>query len=77
MNWDPERFAVGDLVIDPERPQWGIGRVIEDRTRARSPTIGQRLTVEWTGRGRVMIFTATRSLRLAPHAGPEESAANA
>ena len=66
MGWEPERFAVGDAVTDPERPQWGIGRVVEDRTFARSPTVGQRLVVEWAGRGLVSVFTAQRALRRAP-----------
>ncbi|MBX9582092.1 MAG: DUF3553 domain-containing protein [Gemmataceae bacterium] len=63
VNWQPERFAVGDAVTDPDRPGWGVGRVVEDRTVARSPTTGQRLLVEWAGRGRVSVLTATRPLR--------------
>jgi hypothetical protein len=65
-NWEPERFAVGDLVVDSKRPEWGVGRVVEDRTFQRSPTKGQRLTIEWKGRGRIMVFTAMRNLRPAP-----------
>ena len=64
----PERFSVGDEVVDADRPQWGIGRVVEDSTRARSPSKGQRLTIEWEGRGRVMVFTALRALRPATEA---------
>jgi hypothetical protein len=66
MGWEPERFAVGDTVVDPDRPLWGIGRVVEDRTFARSPTVGQRLVVEWAGRGLVSVFTAQRVLRRSP-----------
>lgn len=65
MGWQPERFAVGDAVVDPNRPGWGVGRVVEDTTFARSPTAGQRLVVEWAGRGRVSVLTATRPLRRA------------
>lgn len=69
-NWQPERFALGDLVVDPERPQWGVGKVTEDRTAPRSPTLGQCLFIEWEGRGLQMVYTAQRSLQLAtnPHA---------
>jgi hypothetical protein len=66
MSWQPERFEVGDLVIDPGRPRWGVGRVVEDRTFACSPTVGQRLVIEWAGRGLVSVFTAQRMLRRAP-----------
>lgn len=65
-NWQPTHFAVGDLVVDPERTEWGVGQVMEDRTAPRSPTLGQRLNIEWEGRGLVMIFTAKHSLQLAP-----------
>jgi hypothetical protein len=78
VRWEPEQFAVGDTVVDPDRPQWGIGRVVEDRTCARSPTVGQRLVIEWAGRGRVSMLTARRVLRRAsPSAseGAEPSAA--
>jgi hypothetical protein len=64
-QWQPERFAVGDMVIDPGRPQWGVGRVVKDNTFRRSPTIGQRLTIDWPGRGVVSVFTAMRVLRRA------------
>ncbi len=68
MGWEPERFAVGDAVVDPGRPQWGVGRVVEDRTFARSPTVGQRLVIEWVGHGLVSVFTAQRVLRPSPAA---------
>jgi hypothetical protein len=59
---------VGNAVIDPSRPQWGVGRVVEDRTFARFPTIDQRLVIEWAGRARVTVFTAQQFLRRLPHA---------
>lgn len=62
MGWQPERFAVGDAVTDPGRPGWGVGRVVADRTFARSPTIGQRLLIDWAGRGLVSVLMATRPL---------------
>ena len=62
MTWEPTRFTVGDEVADPQRPNWGVGRVIEDRTFRRSPTAGQRLLVEWSGRGLTTVFTALRVL---------------
>lgn len=65
MDWQPQRFTVGDAVTDPGRPGWGVGRVVEDETRARSPTAGQRLVIDWAGRGRVSVFTAMRPLLLA------------
>jgi len=68
VAWQPERFAVGDWVLDPARPQWGVGRVTEDRTFARSPTVGQRLVIEWAGRGLVSVLTARRAMRRVPPA---------
>jgi hypothetical protein len=62
-TWQPERFNVGDLVIDPNVSEWGIGRVVKDQTYARSPTCGQRIIVDFPGRGLVMVFTAIRILR--------------
>ncbi|HEY1378909.1 MAG TPA: DUF3553 domain-containing protein [Gemmataceae bacterium] len=61
--WEPKRFQVGDVVVDVDRPKWGKGIVVEDRTFARSPTKGQRLDIVFEGRGRVMVFTAQRILR--------------
>jgi hypothetical protein len=68
-RWEPERFAVGDLVVDPGHPTWGIGRVIEDRNFARSPTVGQRLVIQWSGRGIVSVFTALRVLQRVSEGG--------
>lgn len=64
-SWQPTRFAVGNLVMDVDRPQWGKGKVIEDRTRRCSPNCGQRLYVDFEHRGLVMIYTAMRVLKLA------------
>lgn len=59
----PAVFGVGDLVEDVDRPQWGRGTVVADRTAARSPTSGQRLHVDFERRGLVMVYTAQRVLR--------------
>ena len=64
-TWQSERFRVGDVVIDVDRPQWGKGTVVADNSFPRSPTTGQRLDIVFEGRGRVMVFTAMRVLRLA------------
>ena len=64
-GWEPERFAVGDRVIDPDRPKWGVGVVVADISAPCWPGVGQWLTVEWAGRGLVSAFTAKRPLRRA------------
>lgn len=66
-----EKFQVGESVRDPERPKWGVGRIVEDRTFARSPTVGQRLAIDWQGRGVVTILTATRSLERVDVSSPD------
>jgi hypothetical protein len=63
INWNPETFAVGDTVIDPDRPEWGRGTVVRDSSAPRSPTVGQKLHINWEARGLVMVFTAKRNLR--------------
>lgn len=62
-DWNPETLAVGDTVIDLERPEWGRGTVIRDSSAQRSPTVGQKLHINWEGRGLVMVFTAKRNLQ--------------
>jgi Protein of unknown function (DUF3553) len=61
-TWQPERFRVGDVVIDVDRPQWGKGTVVEDSS-VPALTKGQRLDIVFEGLGRVMVFTAQRVLR--------------
>jgi hypothetical protein len=63
--WVPERFSVGDIVIRVGRAKWGRGVVVEDRTAPRSPTVGQKLIVEFERRGKVMLFTAVTVIRRA------------
>jgi hypothetical protein len=62
MTWKPMRFTVGDEVVDPQRPKWGVRRVIEDRTFGCSPTVGQRLLIKWSDRGLTTVFTALQVL---------------
>ncbi|WP_197138491.1 DUF3553 domain-containing protein [Crateriforma conspicua] len=59
----PRHFSVGDRLVDPERPKWGTGVVVRDSSAARSPTVGQRLDVEWEHRGLTTVLTATRNLK--------------
>lgn len=63
-NWSPTRFSVGDTVSDVDRRGWGNGAVVEDRTRPRSPTCGQRLYIDFENRGLVMVYTVQRVLKL-------------
>ncbi len=62
-NWSPETFKVGDVVVDDRRPARGSGLVVEDRTTLRSPSVGQKLTIDFENRGRVLVYTAKQSLR--------------
>jgi len=64
-NWKPEKLKVGDNVIDPDRPEWGQGTVARDNSAPNSPTVGQKLHINWDGRGMVMVITANRNLQRA------------
>ena len=63
----PPIFQVGEIVVDEGRPSWGEGRIVEDRTFARSPTSGQRLYIDFQRRGLVTVYTAQRVLRKVEH----------
>ena len=76
-DWKPEEFAVGDQVLDPSHPDWGIGAVVTaerlsdltflDQVYTYHPkTIGQRLGVRFAdGRTRTIISSGT-PLKRAP-----------
>jgi hypothetical protein len=65
IEWAPATFSVGEVVVDVDRPQWGKGKIIEDRTAQRSPSCGQRLYIDFEHRGVVMVYTAQRVLKSA------------
>jgi hypothetical protein len=71
-DWKPEEFAVGDRVLDPSHPDWGVGAVVtaerlSDLTFAEGTvytyqpkTVGQRLGVRFAdGRTRTIISSST------------------
>ena len=59
----PLRFAKGDTVRHPRRPEWGIGTVRDLRAVAQPDgTRAQRLTVDFANEGRKMINTAVAPL---------------
>ena len=76
-DWKPENFAVGDKVIAPSHPDWGVGAVITaerlsdftliDQVYTYHPkTLGQRLGVRFAdGRTRTIITSST-PLKRAP-----------
>lgn len=42
---------MGDIVWDVDRPKRGRGVVIEDRSASCSPTVGQKLTIDFEQAG--------------------------
>ncbi len=59
----PVRFAKGDSVLHPRRPEWGTGRVRETAALAQPDgRLAQRLTVDFANRGRVVLNTAVAPL---------------
>ena len=59
----PLRFAKGDTVRHPRRPEWGIGTVRDLRAVAQPDgSRAQRLTVDFANEGRKMINTAVAPL---------------
>jgi hypothetical protein len=71
-DWKPEEFALGDRVVDPSHPDWGVG-VITGALRMgdmelwdgrvltyQEKTVGQRLAVRFAdGRTRTIISSST------------------
>lgn len=62
MN-EPTRFQRGDRVVHPRKPEWGDGVVREARAIHHEGQSAQRLTVQFTNRGRAVINTAVAPLR--------------
>lgn len=59
----PIRFAKGDLVRHPKRPEWGLGTVKDLQAIAQPDgSRAQRLTVDFANEGRKMINTAVAPL---------------
>jgi hypothetical protein len=70
-DWKPEEFAVGDQVLNPGHPKWGIGTVLSaermsdltfaDQVFTYQPkTVGQRSGVRFAdGRTRTIISSST------------------
>lgn len=59
----PIRFAQGDTVRHPRRPEWGLGTVRSIQAIAQPDgTRAQRLTVDFANQGRKMINTAIAPL---------------
>ena len=55
-------FKIGDRVISPTAPRWGIGVVVEEDAYPLSAKYGQRLVVNFKNRGRVSVKTTLRQL---------------
>lgn len=63
MATDP-RFARGDRVVHPKRPEWGTGTVRQLKATTSGPSgRAQKLTIDFPNRGRVVIDTAIVSLQ--------------
>ena len=72
------RFARGDRVVHPKRPEWGIGTVRLLKATASGPDgRAQKLTIDFPNRGRVVIDTAVVPLLPGDTAPPSTSAAPA
>lgn len=55
-------FQQGDAVVHPRRPEWGTGTVRSAESIVHDGRPAQRLTVDFTNRGRVVINTAVAPL---------------
>ncbi|MEO1236905.1 MAG: DUF3553 domain-containing protein [Planctomycetota bacterium] len=67
----PIRFATGDTVRHPKRPEWGTGTVRSIQAIAQPDgTRAQRLTVDFANQGRKLINTAIAPLDRAGTAKP-------
>ncbi len=65
-----QRFARGDRVVHPKRPEWGTGIVRQLKATASGPNgRAQKLTIDFPNRGRVVIDTSVVSLQPG-HTGP-------
>jgi len=72
----PQRFARGDRVVHPKRPEWGTGTVRILKATASGPDgRAQKLTVDFPHRGRVVIDTAVVPLQPGDAASPRPAAA--
>jgi Protein of unknown function (DUF3553) len=56
------RYQQGDVVTHPKRPEWGQGVVKHSQAIIHQGTAAQRLSVEFTNHGRVVINTAVAQL---------------
>ena len=67
----PIRFAKGDTVRHPKRPEWGVGTVRDLQAIAQPDgSRAQRLTVDFANEGRKLINTAVAPLERAGTAKP-------
>ena len=64
------RFQRGDLVVHPNRKDWGQGVVKDASPISHQGTQAQRLAVEFANRGRVVINTAVAPLLPKEHSDP-------
>jgi hypothetical protein len=74
-EWEPEEFAVGDRVINPSHPDWGVGAVADALRMGeeladgvvlmtQQKKAGQCLAVRFDdGRTRIIISSSTRLKR--------------
>lgn len=58
------RFAVGDRVVHPKRPQWGAGVIKRAEAIRHQGQAAQRLAIDFPNHGRVNINTAVATLQL-------------
>ena len=65
-NTMPSDHNLGDFVVLPQRPDWGIGQV--------QSVIGERVTVNFEHAGKQVINTGRASLLPASDAGPNPGA---
>ena len=69
-------FAVGDRVVHPRRPEWGVGTVLVARSAGTGPDRSQRLTVNFTRHGKVTLDTRVAPLQLQAASLPPTPAAS-
>lgn len=68
MSQTQARFAAGDVVAHPRRPEWGSGVVKQAQAITHEGQDAQRLAVDFANQGRVVINTAIAPLTRADSA---------
>ncbi len=78
-SWKPELLSVGDTVVNPAKPEWGVGEVLDElalgdmhlplggKITYQRNSLGQRVSVRFSdGRTRTLLTPQTPLKRVQP-----------